>query len=286
MAMDLPSLNALLRVNGLTKDSAPENISDVLLRSGYKEEEIPEALEVLKGAPPPPVVSIPGAYVGQVLEHTRINIHNDNNSIFAGRIGIKQFWFSMGLAVGIYVLAFIVFEASAIPIFTLVTGISLFSHPDLATIPIESLLLFGIGMSMLILPALFFLTVAVGLQIRRSHDYGLSGAAWFMAMAALIVGTYLLYHLTPLAALSIIIALVLWIIFMSWPGTQDENFEGSPGSYPSIWGALHGSYNESGCLNSFARTFLLPLAYLQIFGILLGLSIHSVLPRAHLPNLG
>lgn len=283
--MDLPSLNALLRVNGLTKDSAPENITDVLLRSGYKEDEIPQALEVLKGAPPPPAVSIPGAYVGQIVEHTRLNLRGDSGSIFAGRIGVKQFWLGIGLAFGIYGLAFIIVEASAVPIFTLTSGISLFSHPDLATAPVESLLLFGIGASMLVLPALFFLAIAVGLQVRRCHDYGLSGAAWFMAMAALVVGAYLLDRLTPLAALSVLAAFAVWAIFMSWPGTQGENFEGSQATYPSIWGALYGSYSETGCLNSFVRTFLLPLAYLQLFGIMLGVSIHSVLPRAHLPNI-
>lgn len=283
--MDLPSLNALLRVNGLTKDSAPENISDVLLRSGYKKEEIPQAIEVLKGAPPPPAVSIPGAYVGEIVEHTRLNVHNEGSSLFSGRIGVKQFWLSMGVTLLIYGLAFIIVDASAVPVFTLISGISLFSHPDLATAPVDSLLLFGIGASMLILPALFFLAVAIGLQVRRCHDYGLSGPAWLMAMLALIVGSYLLYRLTPLAMLSFFVVAVLWIIFMSWPGTQDENFQGSQTSYPTIWGAIHGNYDDSGTLNAFARTFLLPLVYLQILGIILGLSIHTIIPRAHLPNI-
>lgn len=283
--MDLPSLNAILRVNGLTKDSAPENIRDVLLRSGYKEEEIPKALEVLQGAPPPPAITVPGVYVERLVEHTRVTIRGEGGSIFSGRIGVGQFWLGLGLAVAIYGLAFVVIEGSAIPIFSLVSGMSLFSHPDLATAPVQSLLIFGIGAAMLILPALFFIAVAVGLQVRRCHDYGLSGAAWFMAMAALMVGAYLADRLTPLSGFSGPAAFILWIAFMSWPGTEGENFEGSPTPYPSIWGALYGSYSEEGCLNSFVRAYLLPLVYLQVFGIMLTVGIHSVLPKAHLPNI-
>lgn len=285
--MDLPSLNAILRVNGLTKDSAPENITDVLLRSGYTQDEVPDALNLLKGAPSA-MPSTPAAYVDAMIERTRVSSHAeiDDGSLFSGRIGPKQFWLSMLVAILVYGATFVITEASAIPIFSLVSGISLFSPNDLSTMPVNALLLFGIGMAMLILPALFLLAVSISLQIRRCHDFGLSVGAWFMAIAALVVGAYLGSRLTPLASLAVPAAVLLWILFMSWPSTKGENMQGSPVPYPSIWGALYGSYSETGCLNAFVKKFLLPLVYLQVFGIIVVVSIHSILPRAHLPNVG
>jgi len=283
--MDLPSLNALLRVNGLTKESAPENISDVLLRSGYSQDEIAEAQAILHGASPTPAIQVPGVYVEKMIAKTRIISHFDEEgSIFAGRIGVKQFWLGMLLAVGVYALMFILVEITALPLYSIISGISLLSPPDLATAPIRALLLFGIGVAMLVLPALFMLTISIGLQVRRCHDFSLSGATWFMAMAALVVGAYLLAHLTPLALLSVPLAVVLWIGFMSWPGTSGENFEGSQTPYASMWGALYGSHSESGCLQVFVKKFLLTLAYLELLGIVMDVSIHSLVPKFHLPN--
>lgn len=281
--MDLPSLNALLRVNGLTKDSSPENISDVLLRSGYVEGEIPEALAILKGAPPS-AKTRPAEYIEPAVAHARVTQYQVVTSIFARRIGARQFWLGTIIAFALYALIFLIIEVSAVPIFSLISGISLFSPPDLATAPVRSVLLFGIGMAMLILPALFFLTVSVGLQVRRCHDYGLSAPAWFMTVAALTVGAYLLERLTPLASFSILGAFVLWIVLMSWPGSKEPNEYGSPLSHPSLWGALYGSCNESGCLNAFVRKFLMPLVYLEATGIVLSIFIHTIIPRAHIPR--
>lgn len=283
--MDLPSLNALLRVNGLTKDSSPQNISDLLLRSGYTEEEIPEALAILNGAIPPPSITVPAAYVASTVARTHtVTYFEDQASIFTGRIGVRQFWLGMLLTVALYGVVFVIIEVSAVPLFSLISGISLFSPPDLATASVRNLLLFGVGVGMLILPALFFLAISMGLQVRRCHDFGLTGANWFMALAALAVGTYLLDRLTPLSAFSFIGALLLWLLFMSLPGTKGDNFHGLQSTYPSLWGALSGSYAETDCLSLFARRYLLPLVYLELLGIFLCVSIHSVLPRAHLPN--
>lgn len=280
--MDLPTLNALLRVNGLTTTSSPENIGDVLIRSGYTQDEVPQALAILKGAPAMPTTSVPAAYVEPIIKHTQSLRHIEGHaSIMGGRLGIRQFWLGMVGALLLYGLAFIVIEVSAVPIFSLISGISLFAPPDLTTAPIRVLLLFGIGMAMLLLPALFFLIITTGLQVRRCHDYGLSGSAWFMAMLALSVGCYLLYRLTPLGALAAALALVLWLVFLSVPGTVDDNMHGSPDVYPSIWGTLRGCFDEEKAFTNFAKQFLLPLAYLEIGGIVFGVCIHTIVPHLH-----
>ncbi|HWU24590.1 MAG TPA: DUF805 domain-containing protein [Candidatus Paceibacterota bacterium] len=284
--MDLPTLNALLRVNGLTIESAPENIGDVLVRSGYSQDEIPAALAILKGAPSIPTTSVPAAYVEPIIKHTQTTTHIEgHSSLFMGRVGIRQFWIGMLITLLLYGLAFIVIEVSAVPIFSIISGISLFAPPDLATASVSVLLLFGIGMAMLILPAIFFLIISTGLQVRRSHDYGLSGSAWFMATLALVVGGYLLYRLTPLAALAAALSLIIWLVLVSLPGTSDDNMHGSPVEYPSVWGTLRGCFDERGAFVGFAKQFLLPLAYLEISGIVLGLCIHTLLPHIHLPSI-
>lgn len=284
--MDLPTLNALLRVNGLTIESAPENIGDVLLRSGYTQDEVPQAIAILKGAPAIATMSVPAAYVEPIIKHTQTTTHIEgHSSLFVGRLGIRQFWIGMLLTILLYGLAFIVIEVSAVPIFSIISGISLFAPPDLATASVSVLLLFGIGMAMLILPAIFFLIVSIGLQVRRSHDFGLSGSAWFMAILALLVGGYLLYRLTPLAALAAGLSFIIWLIFVSLPGTADDNLHGSPVEYPSVWGTLRGCFDEHGAFVGFVKQFLLPLAYLEISGIVLGLCIHSIAPHFHVPDI-
>jgi uncharacterized membrane protein YhaH (DUF805 family) len=284
--MDLPTLNAILRVNGLTSQSSPENITDVLIRSGYTSDEVPQALAILKGAPSPTHATITAAYSEQIIEHTRTSPHLEGHvSLFQGRVGVRQFWFGTLLALLLYGLAFILIEVSAIPIFSLISGISLFAPPDLATAPIRVLLLFGIGMSMLILPALFFLIVSAGLQVRRCHDYGLSGSAWFMAVLAFLVGGYLLYKLTPLAAGAYGLSIILWLTLMSWPGSEDENLHGPKDVYPSVWGVLRGCFDETDSFFGFAKRYILPLAYLEISGIVLGLCVHTIVPRLHLPDI-
>lgn len=283
--MDLPTLNALMRVNGLTKESAPENITDVLLRSGYHEGEVPQAIAVLKGEPPPPSMGIPAAYVAPIISHTStLTRIAGGSSIFAGRINVRQFWLGTALAVLIYGLMFIFIEVSAVPIFSIISGISLFAPPDLATAPVRVLLLFGIGVSMLLLPAIFFLVISVGLQVRRCHDFGISGSAWFMLVLALSVSGYLLGKLTPLAILAAVLAALIWLVLLSWPGAKGENLHGDPATYPSIWGALCGCLDESDNMNRFAKRFLLPLVYLQVSGIVLGFCINTILPRVHMPS--
>lgn len=284
--MDLPTLNALLRVNGLTIQSSPDTISDALLRSGYSQDEIPQAMAILQGAPPVPTTSVPAAYVEPIIKHTQTVTHIEGHaSIFAGRLGIRQFWIATAVAFLLYGLAFIVIEVSTVPIFSIVSGISLFSPPDLATASLRVLLLFGIGMAMLLLPAFFFLVVAAGLQVRRCHDYGLSGSAWFMAMFALSVGGYLLYRLTPIAALASLFAIAVWFVLMSLPGTTEDNVHGSPVQYPSVWGTLRGCFDENGSFVSFVKQFLMPLAYLELLGIVCGVGVHTVVPHLHLPDL-
>lgn len=283
--MDLPTLNAIIRVNGLTTQSSPENITDVLLRSGYTKEEVPEALSVLAGAPPPQSSSVAAAYVEPILQHTkRVTRIAGEASLFTGRIGVRQFWLSSLLALLTYGLAFLIVEVSTVPLFSLVSGISLFSPPDLAIAPVRTLLLFGIGVSMLVLPAIFFLVISVGLQVRRCHDYGISGVVWFTALLALVVSAYLLDRLTPLALVAVALALLIWLALLSWPGADEDNEHGSPVTYPSLWAALRGSFDEADNLNRFARRFLLPLAYLQVSGLILGFCIHTLIPRAHPPS--
>lgn len=284
--MDLPTLNALLRVNGLTAQSSPDNISDALLRSGYTQDEIPGAMAILQGAPPLPTTSVPAAYVESIITHTQTVTHIEGHaSMFAGRLGIRQFWTATGLALLLYGLAFILIEVSAVPIFSIISGISLFAPPDLSTASLQTLLLFGIGMAMLLLPAIFFLIIAAGLQVRRCHDYGLSGSAWFMVMLALCMGTYFLYRLTPLAALASILAVIVWLALMSLPGSREDNVHGSSVTYPSVWGTLRGCFDEEGAFAGFTKRFLLPLAYLEVLGIVFGLGIHTVLPHVHAPDL-
>lgn len=258
--MDLPTLNAIIKVNGLTSQSAPENITDVLLRSGYSKDEIPKAIAILHGDAPPPAAFVPGVYVAPILEHTKtVTYIPGRSSIFAGRIGVRQFWTAGALAVGIYGIVFILIEVSAVPLFSILSGISLFAPPDLSTAPLRTLLLFGIGIGMLLLPFVFFLIVMLGLQVRRCHDYGLSASGALMAVLALIVSGYVLGKLTPLASLAAVLAIILWCIFASVPGAREDNDQGPPTVYSSVWAALRGGYDEEDNMNRFARTFIMPL---------------------------
>lgn len=284
--MDLPTLNSLLRVNGLTPQSAPANITDVLIRSGYKHDEIAQAMAILQGAPPVTSTSVPAAYVESIIERTRTISHLEGDtSIFRGRLSMLQFWFSIVVALVLYGLSFVLVEVTAIPAFSLISGISLFTPPDFATVPMAVVALFGIGMAMLVLPAIFFLIVFVGLQVRRCHDYGLSGPAWFMALFALSVSGYLLYDLTALASLAPVVAFILWLALMSWPRTKGDNQYGGTEAYPSVWAALRGSFDESGNLPSFLKRYLLPLLYFEVAGIILCFCIHTLAPRVHVPSL-
>ena len=281
--MDLPSLNALLRVNGLSSQSDPEAIRTVLLRSSYSPAEIDEAFALFKGAPLP-TTTVPtaafGAYTATTVEHTqRVALEDVPENIFMGRIGVLQFWLATLVLFVCSAILFLIVEVTALPLFAIVTGLSPFALPDLIMLPLHTLILLVIGAVMAVAPIAAFFILFAGLQMRRYHDFGLSVKVWAAVIIAEIVVRYVLTAASRASTLVSLGLVLITIVLLSWPGTPHENEWGDSSRFPSLLGALLGSYRKKGMLKRGYRRVILPIMYVEAVGILFAFAISSVLPR-------
>jgi len=281
--MDLPSLNALLRVNGLSSQSSPEAIRTVLLRSSYSPAEVEEAFALFKGEPLP-TTALPsaalGAYTATTVEYTQHAALEDVSfSIFAGRIGVLQFWLATLLLFACSILLFLLVEVTALPLFAIVTGLSPFALPDLVMLPLHTLVLLVIGAVMAVAPIGAFFILFAGLQMRRYHDFGLSVKVWAAVIVAEIVVRYVLTAASRASTLVSLGLILITIVLLSWPGTAQENEWGAPFRFSSLLGALLGSEHKEGMLKRGYRRVILPVVYVEAVGILFAFAVSSILPR-------
>lgn len=287
--MERSSLMMLLKVNGLSADSPKEDILNALKASGYTESEYEGALALLFDTGQPLQVTsshvVRGAYLSSVLERTKSPMIAAPILLpFSGRIGVAQFWSATGLLTLIYALLFAIIQVTATPLFSIAGGVSFRSVPDLAVAPMETLLLLAVGAALIVMPLIFFAVLGIGLQVRRFHDYGLSGVVWFgisIAEIVLLVVAYgnPLYFLTAVALLAL-----LNIGLLSWPSAEEENVYGEPVDYVSPCAGLLGSTYEEGNLQKLITRFILPVIYIEVLGVLFAYGVHRILPQVSLPS--
>jgi uncharacterized membrane protein YhaH (DUF805 family) len=286
--MDLPSLNALLRVNGLSAESTPEQISAILRDAGYRDAEIKDALAVLHGAAPPSSADPhpqPTAYITAILERTSVTgTYREDATMFGSRIGPRQFWIASAMALALFCLFFLAVEVIILPLFTIASGISFLSLPDLTLAPVTTVVLVGVGVMLFVLPFISFAVLAAGLQVRRFHDLGFSATAWLGVVVAIAVLALVSLHYPVLHGFGPLIVALIYAAVLSIPGSSEENMYGGPIAYQSVWASLLGSTREESCTRELAREFLLPVVYVQILGLVAAFGIHTLLPRVSMPQ--
>ncbi len=271
--MDLPTLNAILRVNGHSSKSAPEDIRGVLLKCGYLETEVVSALAILHGEPDPSarVRPAPGIYVKPILEHTRTVPHAVGVAPLLGaRIGVTRFWLATACVAAVAIVSFLLAEVVFLPFSMIATGISIMRPPYLAAASVRDFVILGIQALILAGPVLFFLPSLVGLQVRRLHDFGISGRDWLALAGTGIVLSYIFMQ-TPYALFLPFLLAAVFIGLFSWPGARDENGYGNPGSYPSLFAAIRGREDTAGNLKWFCLYLIVPLLIVEILCVILSI---------------
>lgn len=285
--MDRPSLNALLHINGLSPESSPEEIKKALLESGYAEKEIPIAIGVLHGEPVPDTghAANLGEYVAPVIDRTAGAENPElHSSVFVGRISAKQFWLAGLLSAFIFVLLFFLIEITALPLFSIFSGVSFLSLPDLALAPLSTVLLVGVGITMFAIPFVLYSILIIGLQIRRYHDLGLSASAWISILLVIVVLMYVTHENKGYLLISCIVGLLVAICILSWKGSHEPNEFGPPIPYDSVSAALIGSPAEDGNGRVIWKRFIVPILVVEAIGLVTGFVVHMLLPRVPLPK--
>lgn len=286
--MDLSSLNAILRVNGLTAQSTPEQITSVLEGSGYTGHDVSAALAMLKGEASAGVTVTPSStevtsiLINTVVQRTStITSNQPDVSLVVGRIGVFQFSIATAVSLLVFCIVFVVLEVTAMPLFTLASGVSLLSLPDLSLAPLQTVFLVGLAVALISVPWIFFFVLVFGLHLRRFHDAGLSGMAWFGVTVAAIVLSVLIIRIVGSVPIGALVVFLLYTAFLCWPGSAEENMYGPPITYPTVWGSIIGSLSPTGNAEKLAKRFIVPVIGIEVAIIILGLCIHIVLPHAH-----
>jgi uncharacterized membrane protein YhaH (DUF805 family) len=283
--MDLPSLNAFLRVNGLSAQSTPEQITAALRGAGYGDGEMQEALSIIHGEAPTHSHAAPQEYLKPILELTSTPGYvGQESSLYGGRINVREFWIALIAACVLFTIFFLILEVTVVPLFTLASGVSFLALPDLALAPLRVVLLVGIGAALFVIPFISFLVLACGLHIRRFHDFGLSGATWFCGSLAGGVVLFVSSRYPQFTLLGVASIALIYAIIMSLPGSHEENQYGLPIPHVSIWGSMMGSH-EACTASRLLQRFVLPVIYVQGFGLILAFSVHSIFPRVQLPHI-
>ncbi len=276
--MDLPTLNAVLRVNGHSGESAPETIRSVLLACGYAEDEVASALAILHGEPDPVSrpAKTPGAYVKPILEHTRSIPHAVGIApLYGARIGVMQFWLATACLAVVSGALFLAAEVTFLPLSMIGTGLSIMRPPYLAAASAADFAILGAQALILLAPVLFFLPSLIGLQVRRLHDFGISGRDWLAIAGTLAVLSYIAAQ-TPFAVfLPFLLAAVAAGLF-SWPGASDENGYGNLVRYPSLAAAIRGSEAPEGNLAYLCFHLLVPLVCAEVICVALSFLIERL----------
>jgi uncharacterized membrane protein YhaH (DUF805 family) len=286
--MDLPSLNTLLKVNGLSTQSSPQQITAALKASGYSDADTQVAFALLQGKSVPTTdvrQAAAATYMSEVLKRTGVSENQAReSSMFGTRIGVKQFWIASALSFAVFSIFFLLLEVTVLPLFTILSGVSFLALPDLALAPIRTVLLVGIGSALLIVPFVFFFILVLGLHLRRFHDLGLSGTVWCSAvLAAFVIGLIAAHH-PMIAEYGFVLSVLLYVGILSIPGSPDENMYGETLTYGSVWGSMIGSVGGSSNAHRLAIRFILPVLLIQAFGLLLAFGIHMILPRITIPD--
>jgi uncharacterized membrane protein YhaH (DUF805 family) len=200
--------------------------------------------------------------------------------MFWSRIGVEQFWLATFVTLMSFLVLVIILEVTTIPLFSIITGISLFSLPDLALAPMRTVLLVGIGFALTIIPFVFLLIFLCGLHLRRFHDLGLSLSVWVSVVLAGTVSIIILAQDPVMSLICSIMVFSTYFAMLSWPGDKEENLYGVPVRYTYITGALLGTNEEGRHTKRLLMYFVLPVFYLQVFGLVLAYGVHTVFPRA------
>lgn len=173
--------------------------------------------------------------------------------MFKGRIGVGRYWHAIVILVLLNLLATIVLGVLAFFGFgALVQS----SSPEN-----------GLGMILLaamvapfiaVIPSLVMLPFALGLQVRRFHDYGITGWAvpGLMVLGIILGVLFPIYDpamlvsggefpsFSPIGSAVSSLLFILGIVLLCIPGTKGENTYGPKVRYRSVWSAILGKNPE------------------------------------------
>lgn len=206
-------------------------------------------------------------------------------TMFSGRIGVLQFWLASLILIACSIVLLLLVEIIALPLFSIITGLSPFALPDLVMAPLHTLVLLCIGIVMASAPIAAFFVLFAGLQIRRYHDFGLSVKVWAVIILAEVVVRYVVAATSRIGALISLVLVVVTIVLLSWPGNKEENEWGSPFRCASLLAAIVGSPEKERIIVRGYRRVILPVVYVEAIGLLLAFTVSSILPRFSLPPL-
>jgi uncharacterized membrane protein YhaH (DUF805 family) len=173
--------------------------------------------------------------------------------MFQGRIGVGRYWHAIIILVLLNLLATIILGAAAFFGFAALVESS---SPENGL----GMLLLGamIAPFIAVIPSLVMLPFALGLQVRRFHDYGITGWAvpGLMVLGIVLGALFPIYDpamlatgggfppISPVGGAVSALLFILGLVLVCIPGSKGTNTYGPKVRYRSVWLAILGKNPE------------------------------------------
>lgn len=172
--------------------------------------------------------------------------------MFKGRIGVGRYWHAVIVLVLLTLLATIVFGVAAF--FAVGAFVGSSGAGGLGAILLAAMLVPFIA----VIPSLVMLPFALGLQVRRFHDFGITGWAvpGLMVLGIVLGALFPIYDpamlvpgagippVSPVGGVVSLVLFILGIVLLCVPSTKEQNAYGPQVRYRSVWSAILGKNPE------------------------------------------